>query len=134
MKDKLMSLCNVGCLDALKGIGMQEPSEVTLNCLNITAPQGVMDLYFDRVTLPAFVFLNAFVHPLANGPVAQLDLVPLLVDWVSMCGYCVFKSHLWHSFCLMFSTWLKPGSKACLSKALLKQGFTLRCRLFKQTL
>jgi hypothetical protein len=93
-----------------------------------------MDLYFDRVTSPAFVFLDAFVHLLSNGSVAQLDLGLLLVDCVSIYKYCVFKSHLWHSFCFMFSTWFKPGSKACLSKALLKQGFTLRRRLFKQTL
>jgi hypothetical protein len=108
MKDKLMSLCNVGCLDALQGISMRKPSEVTLNCLNITAPQGVMDLNFDQVTLPAFVFFNAFVHPFDNGPAAQLDVAPLLVDCVSICKYAsILCSN--PIFGILFASCFQPG-------------------------
>ena len=98
-------------LNALKGISMWKSSGVTLNCSNIRAAQGVMDLHFEWVTLPVFMFFNAFVHTCVNGPVAQLDLALLFMKCIMK--WCVFESHVGCSFCFLFSTRFNPGLKAC---------------------
>lgn len=87
-------------LNALRWISMWETSEVTLNCSNITAAQGVMDLCFEWVTLLVFVFFNTFVDTLISGPVAQLDLAPLLMHCTPK--WCEFESRFGCSFCFMF--------------------------------
>jgi hypothetical protein len=91
-EDKLMSPCNFGYFECIEGNQHVRESEVTLNCLNIMAAQGVMDLCFEWVILPVFVFFNAFVHTYVTGLVAQLDLAILFMKCILK--WCVFESHV----------------------------------------